>query len=161
MIIVPTIVHTGTCFTIDHLFADVPKIRNPKRGFGVFWAHVWAERMPEIIDRMGEGHPIVVPLRPPVNVALSWKKRERNLAELDQQWRRMRDIIDHYDPMYLPVESPHREVFLDKIRHRLDMPLHTDWRKIASIENEGISLTDEEIKQAERWNEFYGKNSTP
>lgn len=124
MILVPTIPYTGTHFMRDHLLA----------GLETDVRHIWDNRMEKWAERIAAGHPIIVPLRHPINVAMSWKRREHlggsrlRVMNLPDWWRRLSGMIDPARPYYLPLDLPHRrEACLDNINKNLGLELATDW----------------------------------
>lgn len=134
MILVPTIPRTGTHFMRDHLLV----------GHAKHVDHIWPDNMDAWVDEISEGHPIIVPLRHPFEVAQSWKRREsgRNplkVMDLPDWWRRLSGMIDPARPYYLPLDLPaERELALAKINCNLELKLRTDW---PVLREEGVNFS--------------------
>lgn len=146
MIVVPTIPHTGSMFVVQHLLGHLPRIRNPKRGDGVFFAHVYPERMAEILSL--RDHPAIVPIRNPAAVAMSWKGQGWDLSQLWVLWDEMLKVHKAFSPYYLPIDHVSREARLAEI-NELGLKLKTDWPIVAS---KGLSapLSADERHRAEQ-----------
>ena len=121
LIYCPTIPHTGTHFIRDHLLA----------GHNTHVEHIWPESkfdwLPRLTQYASKGYPIVVPLRHPAEVALSWKRRRKDPLELPTWWRTLVDYVNPYDPFYLPLDGARRNGALELLSDALGAELVTDW----------------------------------
>ena len=104
---------------------------------------------------LNEAEHVVVPIRHPVKVAESWKLRNYDLAALDEQWRTLVDVVAPHDPIYLPVDHPDRNLYLDVLNERMGLDLQTDWKPVGGrLPHEILNeepLTEDEQKQVEYW----------
>jgi hypothetical protein len=148
MIVVASVHHTGTNFVWQHLLKGMTQVgmnydpsgrkRPPENGF---------VRIHCDTDQHGylqwwlKQFPCIVPLRHPMAVAASWKAREKSLDNLAIQWKILKEKVDPYLPMYLPIDSPDREQWLEQIRGFLNPELQTDWPVIMSC-NKSAELSD-------------------
>ena len=71
--------------------------------------------------------PKIVPLRHPVEVAKSWKAREKKLSIMLRQWELLEEVVLPRNPMFLPVDHENRDVYFQVIREACDPNLATDW----------------------------------
>lgn len=83
-----------------------------------------------------EGLPIIVSLRHPLSVAQSWLHRAANNEPKEFQFDRMMDqwaylveIVAASKPLFLPVDHPEKESYLDEMARYVGQPLDTDWEK--------------------------------
>lgn len=147
VILVPTIPSTGTHFMRDHLLEYEHK----------FVEHIWPDQMDRWADRMQGTKSIIVPLRHPSKVALSWKAREHfgrpPVMDLPMWWRRLVGMIDPARPYYLPIDQVElRDSCLEHINKNLALELRTDWRIVREKNSEAagrldvVGLTSEEYE---------------
>jgi hypothetical protein len=95
-----------------------------------FWHVYQGESLEKIL-----GHDvIVVPLRHPMKVAQSWKNRGKPIVShpkhepMIAMWRTLIDVIAPLEPLYVPVDSENRDVYLAKLGKATKRRLKTDWR---------------------------------
>ena len=77
-------------------------------------------------------HPIIVPLRHPSLVEESWRRRGKSTTDLRENFRLLVDEIDPLNPLYLPIDVPDRQTYLDRINSELGLNLVTDWGVVNS-----------------------------
>lgn len=147
MILVPTIPSTGTHFMRDHLLVNEQKVVD----------HIWPADMDRWADRMQGIKSIIVPLRHPWKVALSWKARESSgrppVIDLPMWWRNLVGRIDPVRPYYLPIDQVElRDSCLENINVNLDLELRTDWPIVRQKDGKAgsrydvVGLTSEEYE---------------
>jgi hypothetical protein len=103
--------------------------------------HIWPNEVEVWSQALHEHDPsIIVPLRHPMEVAKSWKRRPGRGLELDKLpywWQYMIGLVDPAKPWYLPLDVPDRDGYLDQINFDLGLSLKTDWavkrEELASI----------------------------
>ncbi len=122
--------------------------------------HIYPWNLPEIQQKLDLGVAAVVPLRPPLKVAVSWKAREKELGFLRELWETMVQVIAPYGPTYLPIESEHREIHLARVSNTVGELLKTDWPIVASA---GLTaeLTPEEENMFREYESFYNEACRP
>lgn len=79
----------------------------------------WRELLPDF--------PIIVPLRHPKRVFLSWQRRGKPTGHCIQEWKNIIEIVDKYNPYYLPVDSQSREFYLEKIQDKFGLGFDVTW----------------------------------
>jgi len=124
---IPTIQHTGTKF-LAKLFGQM------------HWASFY-EDTSEREDFLHVGHitensieaikmlpyRMIIPLRHPYLVAESWRRRNKPLNEMADNFMLLADELDPLNPLYLPIDVENRQEYLDKINSELGLNLKTDW----------------------------------
>lgn len=95
--------------------------------------HIWPKEVDTWSQLLHAGDPIIVPLRHPLEVAKSWKRREigpgdtLKVLDLPQWWRLLIGVVDPAHPYYLPLDVPDRDNYLARICLLADVDLETDW----------------------------------
>lgn len=124
MILIVSVPHTGNHFIFDRVIAgeDFRVCHTDRRG--ILTAG----------DRAKESR-CIAPLRHPRDVLRSWVHRRRTknaeyytLEHFLSSWRGLIDEVDPHDPLYLPVDRPDRQGYLDEINRVLGKCYQTDWR---------------------------------
>lgn len=146
-------------FVVQHLLGHLPRIRNPKRGYGVCFLHCYPENIKELVARL-EDYPAIVPMRPPLCCAASWKARQKDLELCRDLWQIMVEVIHPFGPAYLPIQAPDRDRFLRLAGERIDQELKTDWPVVASS-GKTASLSPTEISLFREFAPFYDQLSAP
>ena len=83
----------------------------------------------------------IIPMRHPRAVALSWARREKKLRwNLEKLWENLITKIDPLDPLYLPVDSPLRGEYLEKIEAALGREIHVDWSPFRGTDKVDFSV---------------------
>jgi hypothetical protein len=105
----------------------------------------------ESLDEITQHELIAVPLRHPIAVAESWKRRGKPIAEhpkhepMVRMFRNLIERVDPLGPIYLPLDNGHREAALLELGLRTGRLLATDWRPVTDdIEFPAVSLTEHE-----------------
>ena len=149
MIALLTIMHTGTRFVRSSILNDFDFFHLQQeihqRSVNPGWfGHIYPENYPDIEDRVLGHSDIVVPLRHPARVRLSWERRKRNIDRLELCWDYLIDVISKHDPVYIPIDSESREYKLSQASERLGVTLSTDWGVVCSeVGTSDIEITDE------------------
>lgn len=101
--------------------------------------------------------PIIVPIRNPLNVAESWISRAKQhskdeaamrIPAMFAQWAYLAEIIAVSKPLFLPVDHPEKELYLDEMADVLGVKLWTDWKKYGHKPGaEKIALTNQQITE--------------
>lgn len=132
---IATIPHSGSKLLIDDIL-DVPHQPNnqtPIDGIN-FFTHIHTYNAP-LHQMRFEQYPTIVALRHPLLVATSWKKRGKEVSEMCVLWYILVEMLDKYDPYYLPVDHKDRDLYLQKINEGLGLDLKTDWPMVNSKHN--------------------------
>lgn len=142
-ILITSIPHTGTHFCRDHLLAG--------RSFHI--THfIWEFEQPAHTEKICAWMamlPTIIPMRHPLAVAVSWKRRMRPLEQLPLAFQTLELRLDPLKPLYLPLDTPKREAFLDEIEKAIGGdPLPRDWPVIRGNEEKlgPAELTDAEAE---------------
>lgn len=137
LIVVVSIHHTGTNFTMDEIlrYWESHHAEYELYNFGIPHgkARVHMEtRFFKLLDFWCKNACVIVPMRHPEKVIRSWIARNKRLEALAIQYDILKTRVDPYDPLYLPIDSPDRERWLDRLRAKTGKPHRTDWRTIMS-----------------------------
>lgn len=140
IVFVASVHHTGTQFTMDMLVRNgfknferqVPPDNQAYRGNSVHRQHISIEHFDKFQEVLTMKRPLIVPLRHPKLCAQSWANRRRSIDVMLQQWNWLIDIVAPYKPLYLPVDSPDKNTYLERIAERLGVPLSTEWPIVGS-----------------------------
>lgn len=139
MILVLSIPHTGTHFVRDHLLAD----------YECEALHIWPDQREIWFERMLTVDKVIVPIRHPIEVAKSWKRRGKNPQELPTWWRLLTGVVDPAKPRYLALDQPGvRNWQLADINLNFDLDLKTDWPVVREVDGhhvEDVELTPKEM----------------
>jgi hypothetical protein len=134
MIVVASVPHSATRFVIEHLLDGE-----------CFHRHLDAECIPAL-RAQARNHPLIIPLRHPRDVALSWKARRRPLPSLPPMYRAMVTAFDPLRPLYLPVDHRARDDYLEQVNAMTGLRLRTDWPIWKSLDLRGrFDGTDAEL----------------
>ena len=142
MIAILSIPHSGTHFLAHYLLAS----EDP------FYSHVWPHRVDDYdgwLYHASRCEHVVVPLRHPHAIATSWKRRGKDLGELERYFGVMEKVVDLLlEPLYLPIDAPrYRNGQLQKLSDALgrQRPLWTDWPIVREAKDyPPAELTDDE-----------------
>jgi len=155
IVLIPTIPHTGTKLVANELFKDFEHnalINKPQNNQKID-DHIFPEKMTRWKQLLSE-YPAVIPLRHPILTAVSWERRKRDIGEMCVMWYILVEQIDRFNPLYLPIDSPGRDKYLDSINQSLRLQLTTEWPIVNSVHKSygsGLNdLTDESKKQVLR-----------
>lgn len=128
--IVTSVPHSGTHFVVYELLKDYTDVRDDdfKAGLWKYQSHTYSNAMDELKRLLSQGHPCIVPVRHPVLVAQSWKRRGKEPLESIPFWSRLINEIHQYHPFYIPIDMMYaRDAALSVINQRLKIKLETDW----------------------------------
>jgi len=172
---VVSIPHTGTHSVLDILGGTVPHLKEMMNipycidGCEYYVAHLYRSTLIERV--LSYGYEVVIPMRHPVKTVESWCNWQEknpvqienvvgadNLPEVEQyfepEWvlKLFRTLIwlDELYPgdlNYLPVDAPTRDYYLDKLNHKYNLSLTTNWRPLNSI-GEYVTDTPKELREA-------------
>lgn len=170
MILVPTIPHAGTHFMRDVLFAGM--VQGTKGRVRV--EHLTPSSCPTLVEMGRKAEGVVIPLRHPCEIALSWRRRGKDIlgatgsATLGQWMSNMVEYFDPLDPHYLPLDTSERELYLRRMNFDLGLELETDWQPVRGEEyQQPAVLTQQEFghileaigDHAEFWARFYSSRT--
>lgn len=144
-----TVQHTGTRFLIRHLLTEQARLEKaedaPAEGRW-FHRHCTLKNLMEM-TRICErgGYPLVISMRHPREVALSWKKKGYALADFRDSFRRL-FTFERFSPLYVAVDSlSTRQRQLQALSDILGCELKTDWKPVGvDNENAMVPLDDDE-----------------
>lgn len=147
---IPTIPHTGSYLVADGLFGGFKRLglnSKPENGCKYF-DHLFLHKIDAWKGKM-EAYPSIIPLRHPILTAVSWARRNRDLGEMCVMWYVLVEQLDRYNPYYIPVDSPNRNDWLDRLNKGLRLDLSTNWPIINSKHNT-FEATIEDIPEDNR-----------
>ena len=140
--LVLSVPHTGTRFVLRQLFDEH---NNPDV---VNW-HI-NENIKLLGEKIAEFDQVIVPLRDPMQTALSWKRREERLGpRMDKLTRRLEILatfVDELKPWWIPIDTDDRDTHIGAINAGLGLDLDPgDWSRIGHFQkNQDAELTDDE-----------------
>ena len=73
---------------------------------GMLHMHFLPRLMETIIDQAKKYEHIVIPLRHPVAIALSWRQRNQSMHDLKDEIMALEGCLEHFDAFIFPVEMP-------------------------------------------------------
>lgn len=143
IIVIASVHHTGTNFLHNHLFAgmrQLPQNRHsfvkgfpvPTSGCHKVRCHIEPENIDNLFWWLNKAK-IIVPLRHPEKVAVSWKARDKPLSDMLWQFQAMKRVFAEHEPLYLPIDSPRREDYLRALGQAIRKPLQTSWPVVSSL----------------------------
>lgn len=141
-ICVPTVMHSGThilrfCILQGYykMTPDAKHLFNGTSGNKMHVFHLNHDQFPREYIYMMDAIPVFSSLRHPYRVWQSFVKRTEHdrinyrLDKFNIQWRRLIDIVDKYDPLYVHVDVPEiRDEQVRKMGESLDLDLSFDWK---------------------------------
>lgn len=148
-VILPTIPHTGTNLVLRHILGGFTKVQNVKHtnngGNNVIFTHIEnSDNVRIFLNQFLGKHPIIIPLRHPLLVAVSWKVRQKPIEVLVSLWGFLIGFIDPHSPLYLCIDKSNRDSQLDNINDVLGLNLDTSWPVVSSV-NRTAELAQTEI----------------
>ncbi len=171
MILVASVHHTGTNFVMKDLLRSYKLTHASIRVIGdnpfhKTQLHIQKRYTSELAYWLPRSK-VIVPIRHPVDVALSWKRRLKDLNEMKAQFEMLLSVVDDYNPAYLPIDAMDRDWWLSQLNQRFSTNLSTNWDVIGSkaqppARHWKAQLTDDEYELASgiaSWSffdQFYG-----
>jgi len=76
---------------------------------------------------------VVSPIRDPWDVYVTWYSRDRDIAEMFDEWYWFDDAYRRQIPLIVPVDTADRETHLDTLSKRLKYSFTTDWSPVESM----------------------------
>lgn len=132
-IFIASVHHTGTQFTEKILLdagygpTDKPEKGGNKENNDYHRAHIAHSVQTELKDWLERKFPLIVPLRHPVDVAMSWKARKKPIKQMVAQFELLQELVLPYNPYLLPIDHDMRDIYFQVIRENIDANLKTDW----------------------------------
>ena len=119
----------------------------------LWFCHSEPENMALIHKRMSECGLLISTMRNPVAIAESWIHRGLPLDKwFMDMWTNLFKLQAEYDGMWLPVDTPDRDMRLQAISKRLCVDIKTDWT------HKGVTTHDQQWKSGmtlDEVSEFY------
>jgi hypothetical protein len=144
-----SIPHSGTKFMRNQIIPnDLPHIPDLSRisgGIvrGCLFYHLERDDYQEICSWL-EHYPVLIPLRHPTSVALSWKRRGKETSILLKYWMRIIKMADEPNAVFLPIDSKDRNKWLQKLNKKTGLKAKTKWPVIGSLAHRTIELSSNE-----------------
>ena len=155
IIVLPTIMHTGTFLLIDDVFKWFKHIgcAQEPEGDCVIHCHTTNSFFYEVASCMDK-HPVVSPIRHPARVLESFKRRNHlNYRVFREQFGCMADLVEGRDVFYIHIDEPDlRDAELARINNELGLKLKTDWPLVNCVgKTHDIKLTKEMMDEIPQW----------
>ena len=111
--------------------------------------HCWPNPTPAGMWRhlLYAAEAVVCPMRHPLAVAKSWKKRGKAITDLDDYWREQVEVIDREHPHYITLDRPEiRDDQVQAINEDLGLELNAgDWPVLRDrVIHNATELTEDE-----------------
>ena len=135
-VLLVTVRHSGSHLALHLLeqrFMRHAMTENYRRDVGVtkpplWFCHSEPENMPLIHKRMTEAKTLILTMRDPMAIAISWIHRGLPLDKwFKDMWHNLFKLQAEYDGLWLPIDTPDRDMRLQAISGRTGADLHTDW----------------------------------
>lgn len=138
-VVLPSIRHTGTWFTIRLLTKAGFKethVNAKREDNTVYHGHIEKPTQIEPAVKLAKHMPLVIPMRHPYMVEESWRRRSSNgfctTDKLIECFHILADKFLHLNPIIIPIDSDKRETQLAKLASVVGKPLTTDWQPVHS-----------------------------
>lgn len=137
-VFIASVHHTGTQFAqklfedFDYLGTDKKPAESGNSRNYFHRCHISDSIKTELTEWLELGLPLVVPLRHPVEVAKSWKARDKSLKIMLRQWQLLEELVLPYQPYFLPVDHDYRDVYFQVIKEAINPEIMTDWQIVGS-----------------------------
>ena len=159
-----SIPHTGTHLVRDEIIGGT--WTNAKQGSAQISEHIYTFNAPLLITRM-EQSPTIITVRHPRLTATSWLKYGKDVRELPILYYILVELLDKYEPLYLPIDGKDRDKYLTEINNKLGTDYKTDWPMV-SVHNTRKPDLGEHAEDIDRLcknikpflDRFYGNNRT-
>lgn len=113
-------------------FMQWTEVEKGINGYNFAYGHIYP-RLRDKFMPMIEDSVTIMPLRHPLLTAKSWLERSGNMDELVETWELLVNEIDPHGPIYLPIDSPRRDEYLDNLNMHLGTDIQTDWKPVGSF----------------------------
>jgi hypothetical protein len=123
MILVASIFHTGTFFTMNLLPLKHACVFDEPQPDCKYQLHLSDPDQALLRKRMRQCKTIV-PLRHPDAVASSWLARGLSIKKLEMEWAQMTLLNDVF---FFPVDAEDRDARLKELSSLIQLPLATNW----------------------------------
>ena len=145
----PTIRGTGSLFLRNLLCPpySLCTIRGNPIKHGLIFDHLYPNHIPHFKRWISLYPLIIMPVRDPVAVAGTWRKRgekREHFLFMWQQWAQLAPIA-----LLLPIDHPDRDEYLSKISAAVGVPLKTDWQPFnrTRVSRGTSDITDNDVNR--------------
>jgi len=91
--------------------------------------------------------PIITPMRHPVRILESFRRRGKPQSEMESQFRN----LDKLDPLFIHVDHIARDQHVKRVGDRLGIDLKTDWPLLSPKGTVGFKVTPERVSAIPGW----------
>lgn len=124
-----TIPHTGSHLVRDEVIGG-EWVGAGDRAEGNCFNHILMHN-PSLLTMRMQQAPTIITVRHPRLAATSWIKRKKDVKDLIVSYYILVEILDKYDPLYLPIDSKRRDEYLEAINKALKTDYQTDWPMVS------------------------------
>lgn len=130
--------HTGThsaLFILEQYYLRHAITEDWRRDVGVekppmWFSHAESAKMHMIRGRIGESEHLIMTVRDPNEVVKSWVRRGKPMVQgFKDMWTNLFALQDEFNGMWLPVDTPDRDMRLEAISERVGHEIKTDWER--------------------------------
>jgi hypothetical protein len=152
-----SIPHTGTHFVTKLLTGETEV--NMGTSETLYTSHVY--KLSAFEKAQQEGYVIVCPMRHPVTTMHSWAKWAAKLPEnysgdivspknVPTLYRNLIWADELFDVNFIPIDSPHRDEYLDRFNKKYSLSLSTVWKPENSIGESRVQAAEYLIEKVAR-----------
>lgn len=154
LVCVPSIMHTGrhvlqTIFTRENWKQVGPNPDThfyppkPKQDHIIYFHLVDGH---SAYYNIAEQYPLVCPMRHPVRVLESFRRRGLTKDYFEEQWRNQ-IRVHNWRPLYIHIDSTHRDEQLANASRKLGRKLSTNWPVLTVKNTVDFEVTDERLAE--------------
>lgn len=123
----------------------------------VWFGHTETDKLPLLRQRATEDGPLIATMRHPLDVANSWRRRGLPLdGWFFQMWVNLFSLVDAFDGLWLPMDTPDRDDYLERISEALGVDFETDWTRAGVFYGERSCDGGLSLEEARDW--FRGRD---
>ena len=104
---------------------------------------------------------VLVPMRHPLDLAISWVKRGYNFEELLVGLERLATVINDLDPCFIPIDQINKDFMVLEANERLGLDMPTGEWPLIGHDPEPKGVSDEQMDQLvalwEKHSDFFDK----
>lgn len=118
MILVASVMHTGTLFTMNKLLSDKHEIAQ---------VHFTSKHYGRMTKKLEDAEHVIIPLRHPARCLEAFKRRNKGYDDFVEQWDNMVARVSNMNPCYVHIDDiERREQDVEKISNLVNPVI--DWQ---------------------------------
>lgn len=101
--------------------------------------------------RIAEKYKKIIPMRHPVRILESMRRRGLGLANLEEQFRNLQRVHEFGNKRYIHVDSPDRDEHVRAVGKWLNRAFNPTWPRLTVKHTIDFEVTDERIAEIPEW----------